>query len=440
MIAQLFELSTAATPTPFHRLLQTLDRQGKLLRVYTQNIDGIEFKSGLSLGLPEGGDRQKRSSTDVSSQQEETISLKQSSSPGLCSVPGGTPICIPLHGTIHTLYCRACTSAFPLGDYLPSLKLGNLPNCPRCTVTEEMRICAGKRAHGVGKLRPNIVLYNEEHKDAELVGEVVLNDLVKGRKEADLVLVVGTSLKIPGTKRLVREFANAIHSCSARTAGNAPSHSSKQIRASHRTDITNNRWKSKVLYLNLDFPRPMRDWGDIFDVWIHGDAQIFSEMLRGEIEKGLEGNSKTGDQQHGAGDSLKTAQLQLEQGTRSAPRKPPKRPRFITPTVPALLVTVIRNQTAAYRTTQTRSNRFSDQQKIKITTPIIPEKENLGRPLTSRDSPIDSEVLGTLDVANNLEVNNRSGRQRNILQLKSAGQTGWPNQRYDLYLRTCSFT
>jgi hypothetical protein len=36
-----------------HQLLRTLDGQGRLLRVYTQNIDGLEEKTGLKAGLPQ---------------------------------------------------------------------------------------------------------------------------------------------------------------------------------------------------------------------------------------------------------------------------------------------------------------------------------------------------------------------------------------------------
>ena len=53
MIAQLSDLSQAAQPTSFHHLLRALDNRGRLLRVYTQNIDAIEQKSGLSFGVPE---------------------------------------------------------------------------------------------------------------------------------------------------------------------------------------------------------------------------------------------------------------------------------------------------------------------------------------------------------------------------------------------------
>ena len=53
MIAQLSQLSMVAEPTAFHHLLRALDDRGRLLRVYTQNIDALELKSGLTVGVPE---------------------------------------------------------------------------------------------------------------------------------------------------------------------------------------------------------------------------------------------------------------------------------------------------------------------------------------------------------------------------------------------------
>lgn len=39
----------AATPTAIHKLLQVLAQESRLLRVYTQNIDGLEEKCGISV-------------------------------------------------------------------------------------------------------------------------------------------------------------------------------------------------------------------------------------------------------------------------------------------------------------------------------------------------------------------------------------------------------
>lgn len=312
MIAQLSGLSQDAEPTAFHRLLRTLDDHGKLLRVYTQNIDAIEQKTGLSFGLPEFENRrgknrckdqiivghppvvsQQKSQSDATTKPPGPTNSGSSASTRLPLPSAETPRCIPLHGTVQSLHCQICTHSFPLHDHLASLALGQPPSCPECTSLERTRQLIGKRPRGIGKLRPSVVLYNEEHKDGEGVGEVVRRDLVgsKGRSGADLLLVVGTSLRVPGTKRMVREFSKAVKprmskdkedrtSSLAATASGSSTHSSNCT-----ADGEEEQFPMKAVYLNLDFPVPTREWEGVFDVWLQGDAQHFAQLLRQELEK-----------------------------------------------------------------------------------------------------------------------------------------------------------
>ncbi|KAL1748424.1 DHS-like NAD/FAD-binding domain-containing protein, partial [Schizophyllum fasciatum] len=255
MIAQLSDMSSAASPTPFHQLLRALDDSGKLLRVYTQNIDAIEAKSGLSFGVPAFDDRRHKSRTaTLNPDQQGHTSLDP-------------PRCVPLHGTLTRLYCMTCTYSCALTDYLPSLAAGAPPLCPSCSDTAVVRAAEGKRARAIGKLRPSVVLYGEAHADAEGVGDVVRRDLtgVSRRGGPDLLLVAGTSLRVPGTKRIVREFAKAVR---AAAGGGEPLPSPRGTPGAD-APITS-------VYLNLDFPAPAREWGEVFDVWVKGDAQAFA--------------------------------------------------------------------------------------------------------------------------------------------------------------------
>jgi len=101
------------------------------------------------------------------------------------------------------------------------------------------------------------VLYNETHRDGEDVGEIVCKDLAglprgKGRGGADLLLMVGTSLRVPGAKCIVRELTKAVHwgSSLSTTCPNVPASPIKSV------------------YLNLDFPVPAHEWHGMFDVWL----------------------------------------------------------------------------------------------------------------------------------------------------------------------------
>ncbi|KAF9048472.1 DHS-like NAD/FAD-binding domain-containing protein, partial [Panaeolus papilionaceus] len=317
MIAQLSDLSQAAQPTPFHNLLRALDDRGRLLRVYTQNIDAIEQKSGLSFGVPEFDDRRYKSRSKGKQKEVDdqplvvdpttVASCDHAVGPRLPSPPVETPRCIPLHGTLQAMHCQICTRSFPLSDYIPALNAGQPPPCPECTSLERTRQLVGKRPRGIGRLRPSVVLYNEDHKDGEGVGEVVRRDLVggskgKGRSGADLVLVVGTSLRVPGTKRMVREFSKAVKARAGvgvkdevektvskdkatTTSSGGLSTPAPSPRRTPSTDDDVLSSPPRALYLNLDFPVPTREWENVFDVWIQGDAQQFAELLKAEIEK-----------------------------------------------------------------------------------------------------------------------------------------------------------
>jgi NAD-dependent SIR2 family protein deacetylase len=282
MIAQLAEMSESAQPTPFHHLLRALDDRGKLLRVYTQNIDALESKSGLTFGVPEtSGPRGKPKSKAGPSASQDM--------PGrLPSPPPEIPRCIPLHGTLGTMHCVSCTHVFPLRDHLKHLSSGIPPYCPECTTLEKVRQMSGKRSRGVGKLRPSVILYNEDHKDGEHVGEVVRKDLTGSSPRADLLLVVGTSLRVPGTKRIVKEFSKAVRLRATKVNANTQNATAEgdlqtPTTPSRRTPVDEGPITS--VYLNLDFPVPTRDWEGVFDVWLKGDAQQFAMAIKAELEK-----------------------------------------------------------------------------------------------------------------------------------------------------------
>lgn len=308
MIAQLSELSQAASPTPFHQVLRLLDERGGLLRVYTQNIDAIESKCGLSFGVPAFEDKRCKPRSMVKTSAASPASPLVDGPSSLRRPPTSQgssrhtspateiPRCIPLHGTLQTLHCQTCTHTFPLEDYVDLLTSGMPPCCPECAQMEQTRQLVGKRARGVGKLRPSVVLYNEMHKDGEGVGETVRRDLVgsskgKGRSGADVLLVVGTSLRVPGTKRIVREFSKAVRSRGSFPKTGTPSidsYSPLSSPSSRRHSRLKEGPPMKSIYLNFDYPVPTREWEGVFDAWVQGDAQTFAQMLIDEITKEAE--------------------------------------------------------------------------------------------------------------------------------------------------------
>ncbi|KAL9007143.1 MAG: hypothetical protein Q9188_000077, partial [Gyalolechia gomerana] len=176
MVRGLSKLASDAKPTAFHHLLATLGEQGRLMRLYTQNVDGIDTSlTPLATSIP-------------------------------LASKGPWPRTIQLHGGLEKMVCSKCNH---LSDFEPALFDGPLPPpCRQCTEADKVRTDhAGKRSHGIGRLRPRIVLYNEHNPDDEAIGTVVSSDL-RGRPDA--VIVVGTSMKIPGVRRIVREMCGVV--------------------------------------------------------------------------------------------------------------------------------------------------------------------------------------------------------------------------------------
>lgn len=80
----------------------------------------------------------------------------------------GTTHLIDFHGNLYHVYCEKCGETVPVADYLKS------------------------RLHAKdgGSLRPDIVLYDEEIKQDDIMNSV------RAMQSADLVVIVGTSMKV----------------------------------------------------------------------------------------------------------------------------------------------------------------------------------------------------------------------------------------------------
>lgn len=183
----------------------------------------------------------------------------------------GIPRCIPLHGTLSSLYCPHCSHVVSIGPYLETLAGGSSSSCPACVSLDEERREKGERSRGIGRLKPDVVLYNEIHKAGERVGEITRKDLMGARP--DLLLVVGTSLKVPGTKLLVREFSKVIRPVPLEEEEEEEGEGREKMKPVH------------IIYLNLEFPTSTKEWQGVFDIWAQGDVQEFIQVIELEKEK-----------------------------------------------------------------------------------------------------------------------------------------------------------
>ncbi|WWC70067.1 uncharacterized protein I206_104013 [Kwoniella pini CBS 10737] len=234
-IAELSIECEKAKPTKTHHFIKKLESKNKLLRSYTQNIDGLERRLGLESGGRGKGFKKKETRN------------------------------IELHGDLGRVRCVLCFKDFPITfEYVNLFRNGEAPECPACEERCLSRISRSARATSVGTLRPSIVLYDEPHPLGDDIGSLTTYDL---SRQPDILLIMGTSLKVHGLKRLVKEFAKSVH------AQNALSSTSGK-----------NKKKGIVIFVNAT-PPPEKEWEGIIDYHIQGETDKWVERVEEEWKR-----------------------------------------------------------------------------------------------------------------------------------------------------------
>jgi NAD+-dependent protein deacetylase SIR2 len=163
-------------PTAFHHALQAIAKQGRLQRVYTQNVDGLEEVAGLSV-FP---------TTCMSSIEAQVIAL---------------------HGSVHYLVAKGvkCNHQHYRrgGDEVTDVALnrGEEPRCPEC----EHRPGRHSRVAKIGTLSHAILHFGETASITDQIKDTT--DLDK--YQADLLVIVGTAMTIEGLRNMVLELLSS---------------------------------------------------------------------------------------------------------------------------------------------------------------------------------------------------------------------------------------
>ena len=217
------------------------------MRWYTQNIDGLESREGLCTDFERGNGVRSRFTKKALALPPKVPAQKATGNiqDGGCEV-------VQLHGDLETLRCTFCkkTCGWEEGGREALLLSGRAPECLSCTLQDQERRDRGKRGTKIGTLRPNIVLYGEEHPAADAISTISTHDLGFA---PDVLLILGTSLHVHGLKVLVKEFAKSVH---ARAGG-----------------------KGKVIFVNLTKP-PDSVWRDLIDYWVSMDCDQWVGALK----------------------------------------------------------------------------------------------------------------------------------------------------------------
>lgn len=180
---------------------------------------------------------------------------------------------VELHGDLGRVRCVLCFSDFEASDeWVEMFREGEAPDCPacwkRCTCggclmevdtrdtdfeIGESRINRSARATSVGTLRPSIVLYDEPHPLGDDIGQLTAYDV---SRRPDMLLIMGTSLKVHGLKRLVKDFAKAVHG-----------------------------GKKRGLVVFVNATPPSKEWEGVIDVHIEGETDKWVEKVEEEWKR-----------------------------------------------------------------------------------------------------------------------------------------------------------
>ncbi|OAP57996.1 hypothetical protein AYL99_07086 [Fonsecaea erecta] len=185
-----------------HKFVRVLRDGGRLMRCYTQNIDGLEIREGLVTDLARGKGNKRRF-------MKKHFEAPRPTHTAGTDFDGGCEV-VQLHGDLEKLRCTMCSTQYPWTDEQTEVYLdGAAADCPNCRDKSDERQASGKRGLAVGALRPNIVLYGEDHPSNTLLTPLIPFD---ASCQPDVLVIMGTSLKVFGLQKIVREFAKAVHS------------------------------------------------------------------------------------------------------------------------------------------------------------------------------------------------------------------------------------
>ncbi|KAJ3281353.1 NAD-dependent protein deacetylase sirtuin-1 [Rhizoclosmatium sp. JEL0117] len=138
---------TTWTPTRCHKFIKLLELKGKLLRNYTQNIDGLEKMSGIS-----------------------------SSKVFQC------------HGSFASASCTVCKFKTSFEGIRSNLESGVVMTCPKCYEKKD------------GIMKPDIVFFGEN------VGSKFDTLLLSDLKKVDFFVVIGSSLQISPVAKIIQQL------------------------------------------------------------------------------------------------------------------------------------------------------------------------------------------------------------------------------------------
>ncbi|RVX76051.1 hypothetical protein B0A52_00408 [Exophiala mesophila] len=295
-----------------HKFVRVLRDGGRLMRCYTQNIDGLEAREGLVTDLTRG---------------------------------------------------KVCAAQFEWTEEETEIYLeGAAPSCQKCKTKSDARQASGKRGLTTGSLRPNIVLYGEEHPSNSMLTPLIPFD---ASCQPEVMVIMGTSLKVFGLQKMVREFAKAIHA--------------------------QKKGKGRVIFVNRTRPAESV-WDGIIDDFVAMDCDDWVEDLK---RRRPDLWRRQGDLALTVTKSSQAKKKRKSNNDEDTENQPPKRvkftveiesmaPRAHTPSTPSRKILVPRPKRSPF---QVARPPFSP-----LTSPVRPPISPLTSPVRPPMSPLTSPV------------------------------------------------
>ena len=109
------------------------------------------------------------------------------------------------------------------------------------------------------------MLYDEVHPLGEDIGLIQTQDIAR---KPDMLIIMGTSLKVHGLKKLVKDFAKAVHA--SKTSVTGTSRSAKN-------------WQGKVIFVNKT--PPGSEWEDVIDYHVSGETDSWVQNVLEDWKK-----------------------------------------------------------------------------------------------------------------------------------------------------------
>ena len=119
----------------------------------------------------------------------------------------------------------------------------------------------------IGTLRPALVLYNEVHPLGDEIGAIQSVDITR---RPEMLIIMGTSLKVHGFKKLVKDFAKSVHGSSS-------------LSSSWTSKTGPKSWVGKVVYVNKT--PPGSEWEGIIDYHVAGETDEWVEKVVEDLKK-----------------------------------------------------------------------------------------------------------------------------------------------------------